>query len=97
MQTEAAAADPRDTLREWIAERGCSIAWVAEQIGWSREMLSYVVNKRCPLSPKLARDLRKYLAVPVTGQARRRARTARPAGKGISGSDLRREPAEVVA
>lgn len=47
--------DDRDTLREWLEENGLTITWLARETGWTREMLSYVVNKHRPLSRKLAR------------------------------------------
>jgi antitoxin component HigA of HigAB toxin-antitoxin module len=71
-----AEQDPRDVLRAWIEQRGCSITWVAAQIGWSREMLSYVLHKQQRMSPKLARDLREKLGVPVQGQPRQKMNPA---------------------
>jgi antitoxin component HigA of HigAB toxin-antitoxin module len=64
--------DPRDVLHEWIRARGCSVTWVAQQIGWSREMLSYVLHKKHRMSDKLARALREKLGIPVQGQPRRK-------------------------
>jgi hypothetical protein len=62
--------DPRDILDAWVKARGCSVTWVAQQVGWSREMLSQVINKQQRMSKKLARDLREKLGIPVEGQPR---------------------------
>lgn len=51
--------DPRDTLRDWLDKNGLTITWLARETGWTREMLSYVVNKHKPLSRKLAMVIRE--------------------------------------
>lgn len=73
--------DPRDVLREWLDDNERSIAWAARQIGWTRVQLSNVVNKKRPMSPKLARALRDTLGIAVDGQAHTDKRT----GDGHSG------------
>ena len=61
--------DPRDVLRAWLDDNERSIAWVARQIGWTREQLSRVVNKQRPMSAKLAIALRDTLGIAVDGPA----------------------------
>lgn len=61
--------DPRDVLKEWVEDRGCSLTWVAEKTGWSREMISYVYNKKRAMSKKLALDLRTKLEIPLQWSA----------------------------
>lgn len=62
--------DPRDVLREWLNANERSIAWAARQIGWTRVQLSNVVNKKRPVSPKLAIALRDTLGIDLGGYAR---------------------------
>ena len=57
--------DPRDVFKDWVEDRGCSLTWVAERTGWSREMISYVYNKKRAMSKKLALDLRTKLEIPL--------------------------------
>jgi antitoxin component HigA of HigAB toxin-antitoxin module len=52
------------------------VTWVAQKIGWSREMLSQVLNKQQRMSNKLARDLREKLGIPVEGQPRKKPEAA---------------------
>ena len=47
--------DPIDALKAWLDKEGHSISWLARETGWTREMLSYVINKHKPMSRKLAR------------------------------------------
>ena len=62
MTTES---DPRDILRAWLDENERSIAWASRQIGWTRVQLSNVVNKKRPMSRKLAQALKEKLAIPL--------------------------------
>ena len=61
--------DPRDVFKDWVVNRGCSLTWVAEKTGWSREMISYVYNKKRTMSKKLALDLRTKLEIPLEWRA----------------------------
>jgi len=70
--------DQRDdvqVLRDWIEERGCTVRWLADQIGWSRGMLSQVINGKRPLSRKLASVLREQFDIDLQGQAHRNTGT----------------------
>lgn len=62
--------DDVETLRAWLEENERSISWLARQTGWSREMLSHVINRRRPLSRKLAGVLREKLGIDIKGQER---------------------------
>ena len=69
MTTES---DPRDVLRAWLNNNERSIAWASRQIGWTRVQLSNVVNKKCPMSQKLAQALREKLEIPVEVKSRKK-------------------------
>lgn len=57
--------DPRDDLRQWMDAHDRGPTWVAEQSGWTREMISYVYHKRKKMSRKLARDLQERLGIDI--------------------------------
>jgi hypothetical protein len=66
--------DDIEMLRAWLEENEGSISWLARQTGWSREMLSHVINRRRPLSRKLAGVLREKLGIDIKGDERARTR-----------------------
>ena len=61
--------DAINHVQRWLDDNERSIAWAARQIGWTRVQLSNVVNKKRPMSPKLARALRDTLGIAVDGPA----------------------------
>jgi len=51
--------DPRDVFNEWRRQSGKTLTEIADEIGWTREQLSYVANKRKTMSKKLARSIER--------------------------------------
>lgn len=51
--------DPRDVFNEWRQRWGKTLTEIADEIGWTREQLSYVSNKRKTMSKKLARSIER--------------------------------------
>ncbi|MCA8837597.1 MAG: helix-turn-helix domain-containing protein [Proteobacteria bacterium] len=64
-----------EKIRIWLAENERSMAWLARQIGWSREMLSQVLNGHRPISKKLAIAINDKTGVDIKGPVRRRRKT----------------------
>jgi hypothetical protein len=52
-------------LKDWIAKEGRKQIWVAQQVGYSPQWLSYVLRGKKPMSDNLARALRDTLGVPL--------------------------------
>jgi hypothetical protein len=52
-------------LKDWIAKEGRKQTWVAQQVGYSPQWLSYVLRGKKPMSDKLACALRDTLGVPL--------------------------------
>ena len=57
-QTQEPQPDPRDVVNSWMQARGCSMQWFSDQIGYTRTMVSRVLNKHVAMSKRMARDIR---------------------------------------
>jgi hypothetical protein len=56
-------------LKDWITKEGRKQTWVAQQVGYSPQWLSYVLTGRKPLSDKLARALQDALGIPLVDES----------------------------
>jgi hypothetical protein len=86
--------DEIEMLRAWLEENERSISWLARQTGWSREMLSHVINRRRPLSQKLAGVLHEKLGIDIKGP--KRAGTQRRAEESSKEKDFMGAVAQLV-
>lgn len=59
--------DDVDQVRQWLEENERSIAWLARQIDWTRGQLSNVLNRKRPMSRRLARDISTVLGITIHG------------------------------
>ena len=77
--------DRRAILEAWMAEYDRGPTWVAAQTGWSREMISYVLHVKRPMSDKLARALHEKLGIQFDDlpSAKRPPKRARQAAKAV--------------
>ncbi len=55
-------------LKDWIAKEGRKQTWVAQQVGYSPQWLSYVLRGKKPMSDRLAEALQKKLGVPLNAR-----------------------------
>ena len=72
-------------LKDWIIQEGRKQTWVARQVGYSPQWLSYVLRGKKPLSDKLADALQQKLGVPL--EARRAGDEIEPLNKTESRRD----------
>jgi len=72
--------DRVDILKDWMEREGRKAKWVAAQIDCSDTWLSYILNRRRPLSEKIARNLQEKLQVPFNDlpRAKQPTPTKRP-------------------
>ncbi len=63
-------SDDIEKIRTWLEENERTLAWLARQTGWSREMLSYVMNGHRPLSKKLASAISDKTGIALKGPER---------------------------
>ena len=68
------------TLQDWIIHEGRKQTWVAQQVGYSPQWLSYVLRGKKPLSDKLADALQQKLGVPLDARWAVRNRTTQQRG-----------------
>ncbi len=59
--------DEIDQIKKWLDDNERSIAWLARRVDWNRSLLSGVLNRKRPLSRKLARALSEVLGFTVEG------------------------------
>ena len=59
--------DDVDLVRQWLEENERSLAWLARQIDWTRAQLSNVLNRKRPMSRRLARDISAVLGISLQG------------------------------
>ncbi len=52
-------------LKAWMKKEGRKSGWVAQQVGRSETWMSYILNRRKPMSDKLARDLQEKFGLPL--------------------------------
>lgn len=55
---------PLHGLRDWIEQRGVKHNWIAQQLGYSPQYLSRVLNGTNPLTPEFRQRCATILAVP---------------------------------
>ena len=67
-------------LKDWIRQEGRKQTWVAQQVGYSPQWLSYVLRGKKPLSDKLADALQQKLGVPLAARRAVRNRTTQQCG-----------------
>jgi hypothetical protein len=67
-------------LKDWIIQQGRKQTWVAQQVGYSPQWLSYVLRGKKPLSDKLADALQQKLGVPLDARRAVRSRTTQQGG-----------------
>jgi antitoxin component HigA of HigAB toxin-antitoxin module len=70
--------DRVDVLKDWMEREGRKAKWVAAQIARSETWLSYILNRRRPMSDKIARDLQAKLQIPFTDLPKTKRPTKRP-------------------
>lgn len=73
--------DKVDVLRLWMEREGRKSKWLAEQLGVSRAWISYVLNRRREMSPRLTRAIEERLGISFSDEMRRHHGRA-PAPKG---------------
>lgn len=57
--------DRIEMLKTWMKQEGRKSAWIAQQVGRSETWISYVLNRRRPMSDKLARTLQEKFGIPL--------------------------------
>lgn len=55
--------DRVDFLKQWMEREGRKLRWVAKQVGFSETWMSYVINRRRPMSDNLAQALEEKLPI----------------------------------